>query len=198
MRSGAMTMDSTHSRDIFRASGFKKCGESGKNYASTEEQITGSRSGKEKKKDKVGGGRRGEDENTRSVTQMERQSFVETAPSANQQKAFLSAASECMTYFFFTSSLATSIAAGTIAFYLPIFPSSFAFLPCLELLAASLLPSRMISAWKIKGKISRSQRARWKQISTNFFRPNDPTIKHARVYLMLLNPMVLSTGSFSG
>jgi hypothetical protein len=72
---------------------------------------------------------------------MERQSVVETAPSANQQKAFLSAASECMTLTsFFTSSLGTSIAAGTIAFYLPIFPPSPALPSCLELLAASALP----------------------------------------------------------
>jgi len=60
MPSAAMTMDSTHSRDIFRASGFKKCGKSGKNYASTEEQITScTREGGEKRNDEVAGGRRG-------------------------------------------------------------------------------------------------------------------------------------------
>lgn len=79
-----MTIDSTR-RDIFRITGFKKCGKSEENYAKYE---GANHTAEEKTR------RRGKDENRRNVTQMERQSVVETAPSANQQKAFLSTTSE--------------------------------------------------------------------------------------------------------
>lgn len=99
----------------------KKCGKSGENYASTKEQITG-RATKEKRdaKEKMKTGGTLLKWNANPSWKLHR-------PRTNKRHSFRPRLNIWL-LLLFTLSLGTSIAGGTIASYLPIFSSSFAFL----------------------------------------------------------------------